>query len=313
MPKSIGITLRPRTGFNEEDVREFLKFYKYSSYIGCYAVLEKEDDQRHLHAIFWFQHDVGLGNFNSNHWRKKFKRKWELRDDSIWSLYDHRTRENKGAWTSRHMFNDDWYHNYLLLQLKDDGTPKGDPVKVLVDDVPTLEVRMSCYSDVEKKRVFKGDEYYIKLKKLWDSWSTSPEISKEKIKRFFIDAQYGSRTIRVISQQKILNEKMKCFLGWLTKGKSMFRVWSKIPWKENFSDDESSVQLPPEDDPDEPEQDFHTRCNRHPSIVSNPKIVPLCEYPVIKNSCDNCLCHQFGYTDLKYVKMLKKKPHWYSS
>ena len=250
MPKSIGITLRPRTGFSDEDVREFLKSYKYSSYLGCYAVLEKEDDERHLHAIFWFERDVILANFNTNYWRKKFKRKWEMRDDSIWSM--HTRGGPKGAYRSQQCYNDDWYKNYLLGQQNADGTPKGDPVQVLIDDVPSPELRLSCYSNVEKKRVFKGDEYYIKLKKLWDEWSTDTEISKEKIKRFFIDAQYGSRTIRIISQQKMLNERMKCFLGWLTKGKSMFRVWSKIPWKENFSDDESTLELPPQD---EPEQD----------------------------------------------------------
>lgn len=236
MPKSIGITLRPRMGFTDNDIEKFIKNYKYSSYLGCYAILEKEDNERHLHAIFWWERDVALSNHNTNHWRNIFHDEWVARDESIWSLivYDKKgKKKNAGAWHQTQIYNDDWYTNYLLGQLNPDGSPKEDPFTVLVDDVPPIEVRSKCYSNI-KKRKFRGDELMIKLKKLWDDWSTCSVISKSKIKRFFIESQYKTKTIRVVSQEKQLNERMKCFLAWLTEGESMYESWFKIPWEKDF-------------------------------------------------------------------------------
>lgn len=253
---SFSFTCRPSGGWTDEDTELFKKnIKKYSEkvtgksyYKGGYWVLEKLNDQRHMHGVVYLKKGIDRSSYRS-HWGSIFKKGWLARGPTVWGI----------AWKMGGLYNDDFLQNYLIGQKTmdpDSGelVPKGDPFEVIYDDLPPIEERLKTYKDI--KTTFKWvDSRFDKLSKallLWwgldanrpskfvpGPWTDGPEtkstglrvrkrmrviqskleISVLDVQRFLNWKMYKDRTMQCILDKRKFNQTKNCLFNFLTEGK----------------------------------------------------------------------------------------------
>lgn len=233
----IFITFRPRTGFQNVDVDLFIKKIKNKNYLGAYAVLEKKSNERHLHCVVWFHECIRMRDYRRK-WERVYRHLWASRDDSLWTI----------ACRQKTVYNDDVYAKYLRDQIGSDGSPKGDPVTVILDEVPGEVIRAIKCSDPKQKEVF-SDPWFAKLERMFWEWrnntleqtsgfndrqwemSRMDMVSIEMCQKFLIDQMYNSRNMVVVRDPRKYNFMKNCLFNYLTYGRYFGQNMKKNPHK----------------------------------------------------------------------------------
>lgn len=185
------VTLRPYLGITEEDIHLFSNKVLKMKYIrGYYFITEKQDEQRHIHCIIFY---------DTAKTKDSLVRALHRIYYDIWQYRDSRTDWKIACVNGvKPAYNDDWFTNYL----------NKDPDKVFIE---ALEIskpeRNARYQDkpafVTKKRK-PADPYFHKLQELWNDKNNFPfdkhrEITFNNMMYFLHHLMYNKKCLRVIT------------------------------------------------------------------------------------------------------------------
>lgn len=200
-------TLRPLNGVTDTDISKFLKrIKKMKNIIGGKAIIEKQEDECHIHLALYFRHDQ-LGDSIRKVWTRLFRYDWDSRTPYSYSTF------GSASYEQNSMYNEDWVNKYLT---------KDETCTIIYDNLPNEETRLKCYKD---RPGYKGDQpgqrtgdgYYRKLEKLWYDIHGLPPMYITEVSNFLARTMYIDRKIRCITSLRRLREVTHTLLSYLRK------------------------------------------------------------------------------------------------
>lgn len=206
------VTIRPRYGVNETDFEIINAHIPKCDYY--YVITEKDDESRHIHAMFYLSKEQSISDYNK-WWFRKYN-KPEQKERGIYS-YMVKTKV---------VYNDDFYQIYLQ---------KGDSTKIICSKMPEEDIRKSYYKDVERAR--KVVDYQMdKLEKLWKEECTQQfffnkpdtlgltvgKLDNHTAKLFIEYLMFDIRVIKTIHNAMKFRRLCKIFVAYVNKGSYPF-------------------------------------------------------------------------------------------
>jgi len=185
--RSYCITVRPLQGISDKTSGEIVKWLTKCEY--SFAVLEMQDECRHLHAQIWLDKPRARGDIC-----KQLQRVCERTIDD-WDRAQ-LTVLRKGVRISY----SDWYLDYLAENELKDTPPNiilSNPPSMTMDFYPTEEEQENIQS--LKTAV---DPRFCKLEIDFLEWLGERTITHDRVCHFLAEAMFVNRTIKVILQQR---------------------------------------------------------------------------------------------------------------
>lgn len=232
--RSFTFTVRPTNGLSKKSQKELIDWLSKQPY--AFAVIEMEGlPGRHMHGQVWLNKPKlkkfvtqGVGRV-----MKRTVKDWCRAQQSVMS---------SGvimAWS------DDWVDNYLV-----DNPLKDEPVQIVYDHRPAETEEF--YPTKEEQEAFQEkkhsvDKKFCHWKLLWLDWIKeqdfpNPQLiytTKPKewmVSLFMQDAQYKSKTIRVMKDKRTQNTNIthlwKYIGGYVTHNSERLKEQEKV-WREN--------------------------------------------------------------------------------
>lgn len=210
--QSYSITLRPYGGVTQDDIDMLMKLIlKYTKY--AYAITEKEDEERHIHAALYLKEEKTLSAFNQLMKRQFYDSVVERQ--SIWGV----------CYKAKPMYNDAWVAEYCMGQTKD-GKPKADKMEVLYNHLPANEKRLEYYKDIVPRKINRntGDPYFAKLERLYyehvehNELAPCREPTLQEMETFICEMMFKHRKIKVITDSRKMRRTCHCLQKYIMKG-----------------------------------------------------------------------------------------------
>jgi len=195
------ITIRPTDGITDEQISA-VDVWLAKSCDHYVAITEKTGKDRHLHAALYLKKSTTRSNLNN--------RILALKGLDGTLSANEKAVLRKGT---RIMYNDDFAKNYLT---------KGDDTKPIGSDMPEdnddegWEALQALYpekDDDRAKKKFEGSKWYFEQEKAFHSddyageWYTA-KVAAPEIAAFLHQRMYVGRRIEVISDPRVLNQKI---------------------------------------------------------------------------------------------------------
>ena len=185
--RSYCITVRPREGITDKTSNEIIKWLNKCEY--SFAVLEMEEESRHLHAQIWLDKPRARGDIC-----KQIQRVCERTIDD----WDH--PQLKVLRQGVKIGYSDWYLDYLAENELKDTPPNirlNNPPQKAMDFYPSEEEQASIQS--LKTAV---DPRFARLEIDYLEWLGERSITHNTVCQYLADAMFVRRTIKVILQQR---------------------------------------------------------------------------------------------------------------
>jgi len=177
------ITFRPRNGVSDAQIETFIAHI--AKYPQAFAVTEKKDDARHIHAGIMVDTPWLQGNIRNTFLRLFVK---DLDD-----------KEKKVALIVKHWYNLDWYEQYC---------DKNDDTVSLYDNINPDDLPFAEPDDKQDARPVSA--WYRKMEKqLLEDTRFKPPYTEETCLAFLNTLQNLDRTIEVIPDPKQLQQKTR--------------------------------------------------------------------------------------------------------
>ncbi len=184
--RSYCVTIRPRDGISDYTVGEFTKYFKKLDYV--VAVLEMEDDARHLHAQIWFDTEKTRGDI-----AKQFQRICER------SIEDFDRAQLKVLRSAIRIAYSDWYLDYLL-ENPDKPSPNiiiNKPPRFTMEFYPTEEEQ-----EAVKQKCSAVDPFYHDLKVKFLQQHSDEKVTTLDVAQFLHSQQHIVCEMKVIRNQR---------------------------------------------------------------------------------------------------------------
>lgn len=216
MFRSFCLTIRPRDGIKDNLVSKITSWLKKQQY--AVAVLEMENEARHLHAQIWSDNER-----HKNDITKQMKRFCEALVED-WD--NAQTKVLRGGVKIAYS---DWYLEYLL-----DNDNKEYNDRVLVNNPPDKTERF--YPTEEEQTKVKEvansiDPRFTKLEHDYFDWcetiNCEYEIDMKSIARFLNWSMFEERTIKVIIQPRDRYALCQSLYLYITKSKDVYNFIPK--------------------------------------------------------------------------------------
>jgi len=185
--RSFCITVRPRGGITDKTSREVITWLTKCEY--SFAVHEKKDECRHLHAQIWLDKARNRGDIC-----KQLQRICERTIDD-WDA-EQKNVLRKGVRISY----SDWYLDYLAENELKEDSPNillNNPPAKTMDFYPTEE-------EQEKVQLLKTavDPRFCRMEIDFLAWLGEGQITHNTVCKFLAEAMFVHRTQKVILQQR---------------------------------------------------------------------------------------------------------------
>lgn len=196
-------TVRPRNGISDERIKDFVDWMEKSDKIECaYAITEKLAEERHLHAILFFNKDNGRRKGDINKQLERIFQKRDVEDGELKVL----------RMGTRIVYNSDYLENYLD---KDDNTVEVCDKMENYD--PGIDVEgdgnfccpyfpTQAEQDAVQKQSNAVDQYFHSLAVKYEGWLGTRCNDMEMVKWWFGVAMFSDKTIKVITDTRKLNQ-----------------------------------------------------------------------------------------------------------
>lgn len=214
MFRSFCLTIRPRDGIKDNLVNKITSWLKKQQY--AVAVLEMENEARHLHAQIWSDNER-----HKNDITKQMKRFCEA------LIEDWDAAQSKVLRGGVKIAYSDWYLEYLI-----DNDDKDYNDRVLVNNPPDKTERFYP-TEEEQERVKEVansiDPRFTKLEHDFHLWNETylHEISMKSIALFLNWSMFEERTIKVIIQPRDRYAFCQALYLYITKSKDIYNFIPK--------------------------------------------------------------------------------------
>lgn len=185
--RSYCITVRPREGITDRTSTEIVKWLSKCEY--SFAVLEMEEESRHLHAQIWLDKPRARGDIC-----KQIQRVCERTID------DWDNPQLKVLRQGVKIGYSDWYLDYLA-----ENELKDTPPNILLDNPPSKT--MDFYPTEEEQDNIQSlktavDPRFCRLEIDFLEWLGERSITHNTVCKFLAEAMFVNRTIKVILQHR---------------------------------------------------------------------------------------------------------------
>ena len=203
MYKSYAITIRPKNGLSRKTEEEVVKFLKKQHH--AFAVLEGEDEARHLHGQIWFEKPKVKGDIN-----KSLERICERTIDD-WTPAQKVVL--RGG--TKIAYNDDFVETYCQKEndprIIYNSPPDGG------DYYPSVEEQEKVKSSANAvdKRYHRLSEKFKEWLPEWEDYKYPSATRKERVANFLIDAMFKSKTEMVIADKKARLQLCDCLTSYI--------------------------------------------------------------------------------------------------
>lgn len=197
---TFAITIRPRSGVTDNDIKLFTKYVKKNC-LYFYIITEKDDDQRHIHSAIYLKKHKTRSNLCTFITR-------------LFKHFDNEERRNlqKGIKIL--------YSNSFLTEYMN----KGDNTVVIERNLPELSILDSFYPPKPLHlKVGRGLNMHMTMERyehLWRTYMSSlTEINTHSTRDFLFDMQYNKRVIGLLDDKKLIQHS-RWFTRWFHKAES---------------------------------------------------------------------------------------------
>lgn len=208
--KSFALTIRPRSGISTDTINAFKNWLKLQTY--SVAVLEMENEARHLHAQIWLNEGRTKDDVS-----KAVKRICE-RTISDWDAAQ--TKVLRGGIRIAYS---DWYLEYLC-----DNEDKGevDDENIITNNPPDrTETYYPSEEEQEKVKAVSQsvDPKYLSLEQQFLEWAemNNKSITHTSVAQYLCYAMFENRTIKVLTQQRDRTALCKSLYAYVVKSKDI--------------------------------------------------------------------------------------------
>lgn len=198
---TFAITIRPRSGISEDDIKKYCAFVKkHCSYY--YIITEKEDDERHIHSAIFFKIPKTRSNVTTY----------------LSRLFKHYDSEEKRVLNNgcKILYNNDFITSYMN---------KGDDTVVIERNLPEISQLEAYYppkpevSTAEQRRLHMHSTM-ISYEQYWHQYmSPIAEVNTSTVRDFLFDLQYNKRVIGLLDDKKLI-QHARWFTRWYHKAES---------------------------------------------------------------------------------------------
>lgn len=210
--RSFCVTIRPRHGISDSTVSATLKWLRKQDY--AVAVLEKENEARHLHAQMWFTKPRARGDIN-----KQIQRICEQ------TIEDWTPEELKVLRGGTLIAYSDWANDYLIendLKTNDPNILINSPPNKTIDYYPTEEEQ-----DRVQKLKTAVDPRFFNLEQDYLQWNGDNPVTHKSVASFLADSMFVSRTLKVIIQKRDRLSLCTSLYCYITKSTDPFQFMEK--------------------------------------------------------------------------------------
>ncbi len=193
MFSSFAITICPKDGISDLTISKIVIWLKKQPY--SVAVIEKDDEARHLHAQIWLDQPRAKGDGS-----KQLQRICEAK------IEDFDIAQKKVMRGGIKIAYSDWYEDYLL-----DNDEKVDPARILIDSPP--EQSLKFYPTEEEQEATQAlanavSPQMLRLEQGYFNFRSSPhrygeeEVTLRRVGAYLAWSMFDARTEKVLLQKR---------------------------------------------------------------------------------------------------------------
>jgi hypothetical protein len=204
MFKSYALTIRPKNGLSRETEKEVLKYLKKQHH--AFAVLEGEDESRHLHGQIWFENPKVKGDL-----RVSLNR---ICERTIEDWCPAQKKVLSGG--IKIAYNDSWSEDYCQKE-NDPRIIFNNPPEDASEYYPSEEEqeKVQAKANAVDARYHRLSEKFKEQHPEWQIYKYPRLTRKEKVARFLIDAMFVSKTEIVIADKKARFQLCDCLTSYI--------------------------------------------------------------------------------------------------
>lgn len=206
VPQSVyttyAVTVRPRGGISDSDIRLFCEFVKKSC-LYYYVITEKLDSERHIHSALVLKKAKCRSNVAT----------------ALVRLFKHYDAEEKAVLQKglKILYNYDFVQNYMN---------KGDDTVVIENNLPESAFLESYFPpkpvsvDVSARRGLAFHDLMITYERYWHEYmSVTDVVNTQTVRDFLFRLQYKERVIGLMDDKRLC-QTAKWFTRWWHKAES---------------------------------------------------------------------------------------------
>lgn len=233
--KSYAFTIRPLKGVTDKLEQAVIKYLERQPY--AFAVIEMEDEARHIHGQIWYDVAIEKGTLN-----KALERICSREVEEWTASQTHVLRRG-----TKIAYSDDFIDNYLA---KEDNIIFNNPPEDSGGYYPSEEEQnkvKSLSNAVDKK--------FHKLEQQYKEWNEKQPPSRKwdgviskwhnlrSVSLFYMDAMFNSKTIMVVTDKKKRTETAKSLYLYIKSSVDVRECMTKEDYAEASEELESYINM----------------------------------------------------------------------